>query len=68
MKLLMWYILRWLRGPVNILQGIAQTISFGFWEPDWIFKSEGLFLDYTFEVFHPEEKKVDWEDENNWGV
>jgi hypothetical protein len=46
-RILLWYALRWLRGPVGIMQGIAQTLSMGFWEPSWILKIEGWFLDYS---------------------
>ena len=49
-RLTFWYFLRWLRGPVGIAQGLAQTISFGCWEPSWILKMEGWFLDYSWEV------------------
>jgi hypothetical protein len=49
-RLSFWYFLRWLRGPVVIAQGLAQTISLGCWEPSWILKTEGWFLDYSWEV------------------
>ena len=49
-RLSFWCFLRWLRGPVGIAQGLAQTISFGLWEPPWILKMEGWFLDYSWEV------------------
>jgi hypothetical protein len=49
-RLSFWYFLRWLRGPVGIGQGIAQTISLGCWEPSWALKMEGWFLDYSWEV------------------
>jgi hypothetical protein len=49
-RLSFWYFLRWLRGPVGIAQGVAQTLSLGCWEPSWILKMEGWFLDYSWEV------------------
>jgi hypothetical protein len=49
-RLSFWYFLRWLRGPVAIAQGMAQTLSLGCWEPSWILKMEGWFLDYSWEV------------------
>jgi hypothetical protein len=49
-RLCFWYILRWMRGPVGIVQGLAQTISLGYWEPYWLLKIEGWFLDYATDV------------------
>jgi hypothetical protein len=46
---LKWYFLRWIRGPINIIQGIAQTLTLGFFEPSWSLKAEAAFLD-EFEV------------------
>lgn len=44
-----WYLLRWLRGPAYLAQGFAQTVSFGFYEPDWALKADSAFLDSACE-------------------
>jgi hypothetical protein len=49
-RLSFWYFLRWLRGPIQIAQGMAQALSLGCWEPSWVLKMEGWFLDYSWEV------------------
>lgn len=39
------YFFRWLRGPVNIAQGLVQTLSLGAIDPLWSLWAEGMFLD-----------------------
>lgn len=34
-------------GPVNILQGLAQTLSLGLWDPYLQLTYMGFFNDYT---------------------
>ena len=45
MRKVKWYFFRFLRGPANIVQGIVQTVTFGFVDPPWALKAECLFLD-----------------------
>ncbi len=39
-----WYLFRWFRGWAALFSGLAQIISFGFWEPCWSLKMDNLFM------------------------
>lgn len=35
----------WLRSWVSLAEGIAGIISLGWWQPPWLLRAEGWFLD-----------------------
>lgn len=39
-----WYVLRWICGIALIVDGIAITASFGFWNPDVSLKIYSSFM------------------------
>jgi len=39
-----WYLLRWLCGVARIVEGIAITVTLGFWNPDIALKVDSAFM------------------------
>jgi hypothetical protein len=40
-----FYLIRWLGGWVQLAQGLAVTLSLGFWQPGWEIRYEWWFLE-----------------------
>jgi len=39
-----WYLLRWLCGVARIVEGLAITVTLGFWNPDIALKVDSAFM------------------------
>lgn len=46
MKALLYFLLRWLCGWGDLLQGICEVLSLGYWNPAFSLYTDNWFLNY----------------------